>query len=67
MDQNRGTREAHPVMTCGECGRQAAWNPVGYCDWTCFDARPRDPTPGPSPSPAYFFNLGPPTPTHDHP
>lgn len=66
MEQVSGDGEPHPVMTCGECGRQTAWNPVGYCSFSCFDARPRDPDSAPL-ALAFFFGLGPPTLTHDHP
>ncbi|MFC9331870.1 hypothetical protein [Kitasatospora sp. NPDC057015] len=48
------------VMTCGECRRLTDWNPVGFCSWTCYEARPRDPASTP-PAHSYFFGLGSPT------
>ncbi len=49
-----------PVMTCAECGHLAGWNPTGYCTWSCYGARPRDPEAAPL-ALAYFFGLGSPT------
>ncbi|MFD7989362.1 hypothetical protein ACFV4M_39140 [Kitasatospora indigofera] len=60
----QGGGAPHPVMSCAECGRQSAWNPVGYCSWACFDSRPRDPEAAPL-ALAYFFDLAPPTQRHN--
>ncbi|MFF1868803.1 hypothetical protein [Kitasatospora herbaricolor] len=58
-----GSQEAHPVMTCAECGRLTPWNPVAYCGWECFDSRPRDPGAVPA-ALACFLDLVPPARRH---
>ncbi|WP_190214625.1 hypothetical protein [Kitasatospora indigofera] len=52
--------EATEAMTCGECRRPTTWNPAGFCSWTCYEARPRDPESAP-PALSHFLGLRPPT------